>query len=50
MLWEVCSEQEVAKAVIKCGAVPPLLHICSRNLSAAIVKSEVISAVISSAL
>ena len=40
ILWEICVEQDVAKAVIKCGAVPALLHVCSRNLAAAGSKSE----------
>ena len=41
ILWEVCAEMEVAEAVIKCGAVPALLHVCSKNLAAAVTKSEV---------
>ena len=40
ILWEVCAEMEVAEAVIKCSAVPALLHVCSKNLAAAVTKSE----------
>ncbi len=45
MLWEICSEQSIAKAAIDCGAVPALLHICSKNVAAAVVKSESIDRV-----
>jgi len=40
ILWEICADKETARAVFRCGAVPALLHVCSRHLAAAVVKSE----------
>ena len=38
-LWEICSDATVAGHVLKCGAVPRLLHVLSKNISGALPKS-----------
>eukprot|EP00955_Chlamydomonas_euryale_P055677 356183-Chlamydomonas_euryale.AAC.1 len=35
ILWEVCSDETVARAAVGCGAVPVLLHVASRFVAAA---------------
>lgn len=40
ILWEICADAEVARHVFSFGAVPALLHVCSRFLAAAGSKSE----------
>jgi len=41
ILWEICAEQDVARQVLECGAVPALLHVCSTFLAAAAAKKTV---------
>lgn len=38
ILWEICSDASVALQVLKCGAVPALLHVLSKNLAGALPK------------